>query len=109
MNNFFRVPNKEKDYQSYMVYVLTIIWSMVTGIVVFIEFFYFPHLWSRWVILLSIAFFIAAFNLILNYFGRTRLASWSLTVMLWLYITLPCYSAGGIFAPGILSQMGVIL
>lgn len=109
MKNVFLKPDKEKNYQSYMVYALTLIWSMVTGIVVMIEIFYFPHLWSRWLLLLSIALFIAAFNLTLNHFGRTRAASWSLTVMLWLYITIPCYSAGGIFAPGILSQMSVIL
>ncbi|MFC3562910.1 PAS domain-containing protein [Pedobacter jamesrossensis] len=109
MSNVFLVPDKEKNYQSYMVYVLTIIWSMVTGIVVSIGFFYFPKLWSRWLILLSIALFIAVFNLILNHFGRTWTASWSLTGMLWLFITIPCYSAGGIFAPGILSQMSVIL
>jgi PAS domain S-box-containing protein len=29
--------------------------------------------------------------------------------MVWLYITIPCYTAGGIQAPGILSQMSVIL
>ncbi|MGF7080500.1 PAS domain-containing protein [Mucilaginibacter sp. UYCu711] len=109
MKNAFLTPDKEKNYQSYMVYVLTIIWSMVTGIVVSVGFFYFPQLWLRWMILLSIALFIAAFNLTLNHFGRIRAASWSLTAMLWLYITIPCYSAGGIFAPGILSQMSVIL
>ncbi|MFD2865242.1 hypothetical protein [Mucilaginibacter antarcticus] len=92
-----------------MVYALTIIWSMVTGVVVSIGFLYFPQLWLRWLLLLSIALLIAAFNLTLNHFGRTRTASWSLTIMLWLYITIPCYSAGGIFAPGILSQMSVIL
>ncbi|MBE9665012.1 PAS domain-containing protein [Mucilaginibacter boryungensis] len=109
MKNIFLVPDKEKDYQSYMVYALTLIWSMVTGIVVATGFFYFPQLWLRWLLLLSIALFIALFNLTLNHFGRTRAASWSLTGMLWLYITIPCYSAGGIFAPGILSQMSVIL
>ncbi|MEO7212674.1 PAS domain-containing protein [Mucilaginibacter sp.] len=109
MNNIFLAPDKEKNYQSYMVYALAIIWLMVTGLVVFIEFFYFPQLWLRWVLLMSITLFIAAFNLTLNHLGRTRTASWSLTVMLWLYITIPCYSAGGIFAPGILSQMSVVL
>jgi PAS domain-containing protein len=109
MNNVFLPPDKEKNYQSYMVYALTIIWSMVTGIVVSIGFFYFSQLWLRWLLLLGIAIFIAAFNLTLNHFGRTRIASWSFTIMLWLYITIQCYSAGGIFAPGILSQTSVIL
>jgi PAS domain S-box-containing protein len=109
MNNIFRAPDKEVDYQSYMVYALTIVWSLTTATVLFIELFYFPHLWYRWLLLLGIIFFIAAFNLSLNHFRRTHTASWSLTIMLWLYITIPCYSAGGIFAPGILSQMSVIL
>lgn len=109
MNNIFSAPNKETDYQSYMIYALTIVWSVTTATVLIIELFYFPYLWYRWLLLLGIIFFIAAFNLSLNHFRRTRVASWSLTIMLWLYITLPCYSAGGIFAPGILSQMSVVL
>jgi PAS domain S-box-containing protein len=109
MNNIFRVPDKEINYQSYLVYTLAIVWSIVSAIVLFIELFYFPHLWYRWLLLLGIILFIAIFNLSLNYFQRTHAASWSFTIMLWLYITMPCYSAGGIFAPGILSQMSVIL
>jgi PAS domain S-box-containing protein len=109
MNDFFAVPDKEKNYQSYMVYVLTIIWSVVTGVIVSIGFIYYPHVWYRWLTFISISFFIAAFNLSLNRFGYTRQASWSLPIMLWLYMTIPCYTAGGIFAPGILSQMSVIL
>ena len=109
MNNIFHVPNKENNYDSYMVYALTMIWSLITTTVLFIELFYFPHLWLRWLSLLGIILFIAVFCLSLNHFRYTRSASWSLTIMLWLYITIPCYSTGGIFAPGILSQMGVIL
>jgi PAS domain S-box-containing protein len=109
MNNIFLAPNKETDYQSYMVYALTLVWSLITAMVVVIELFYFPELWYRWLLSLGIIFFIAAFNLCLNHFRSSRAASWSLVIMLWLYITIPCYSAGGIFAPGILSQMSVIL
>lgn len=109
MNNIFRAPNKETEYQSYMVYALTIVWFLTTAIVIVIELFYFPHLWYRWLALLGIMFFIAAFNLSLNYSGRSRAASWSFTIMLWLYVTIHCYSTGGIFAPGILSQTSVIL
>ncbi len=105
----FSIPDKEKDYQSYMVYVLCILWTVVTAIIVSIGFFFFPHLWLRWLTFLGISLFIAVFNLSLNHLGYTRLTSWTLTIMLWLYITIPCYSAGGIFAPGILSQMSVIL
>ncbi|MBB5439485.1 PAS domain S-box-containing protein [Pedobacter sp. AK017] len=82
---------------------------MTTAIVTIIELFYFPDLWYRWLLLIGVMFFIAAFNLSLNYFRRSREASWSFTIMLWLYITIHCYTAGGIFAPGILSQTSVIL
>lgn len=109
MVNFFSVPDKEKNYQGYMVYVLTILWSVVTGVIVSVGFYFFPQIWVRWLVFLSVSIFIAVFNLTLNRFGHTRLASWSLTIMLWLYITIPCYSAGGIMATGILSQMSVIL
>lgn len=109
MANFFSVPDKDKNYQGYMVSVLAIIWFLVTGIVVSMGFFLIPGLWLRWIVLLFISFFIAAGNLSLIRFGYTRFASWSLTIMLWLYITLPCYSAGGIMAPGILMQISVIL
>ncbi|MDB5006807.1 MAG: domain S-box-containing protein [Mucilaginibacter sp.] len=109
MNNFFSVPDKERQYQSYMVFVLTIIWSVVTGVIVSIGFYSFPEIWLRWLAFLSVSIFIGAINLSLNYFGYTRAASWTLTIMLWLYITIPCYSAGGIMAPGIISQMSVIL
>ncbi|MFD2873179.1 PAS domain-containing protein [Mucilaginibacter ximonensis] len=109
MSSIFRIPDKEKNYQSYMVFALTIIWSLAAGLVVIIGFFYFPSLWSRWLILLSTAIIIAIANLTLNYFGYPRTASWSLCTMLWLYITLPCITAGGIFAPGILSQTAIIL
>lgn len=109
MSNIFRPPNKETEYQSYMVYALIIVWFLTTAIVIVIELFYFPHLWYHWLLLLGVMFFIAVFNLSLNYFRRSRAASWSFTIMLWLYITIYCYSAGGIFAPGILSQTSVIL
>lgn len=109
MTKFFAIPDKEKEYQSYMIYVLSIIWSVVTGIIVFLGLYFFPNLWHRWITLLGVSFCIAAFNLTLNYLGYVRLASWSLTIMLWLYITIPCYSAGGILAPGILSQTSIIL
>lgn len=109
MSHILQIPDKERHYQKYLVFVLAITWSLVTGIVVTIGFFYFPLLWLRWLVLLLIAIFIALFNLALNHKGYTRTASWSLCAMLWLFITLPCISAGGIFAPGILSQTSVIL
>ncbi len=109
MTSLFYMPDKEKNYQSYMVFVLTILWSVVTGLIVSLGFYFFPQLWSRWLLFLSISIFIAAFHLTLNKLGYTRTASWSLTIVVWLYITVTCYSAGGINAPGILSQTSVIL
>jgi|GEM_PF-1422218 len=109
MNKIFTAPDKETEYQSYMVYALTIVWFLTTTTVMLIELFYFPHLWYRWLLLLGIMLFIAVFNLSLNYGRRTVTASWSFTTMLWLYITLHCLTAGGISAPGVLSQMSVIL
>lgn len=90
-------------------FTLTIIWSVVTGGIVSVGFYFFPQIWLRWLTFLSVSLFIAAVNLALNRLGYTRVASWSLTIMLWLYVTIPCYSAGGILAPGILSQISVIL
>ncbi len=109
MANFISVPDKEKNYKGYTVFVMAIIWSVVIGAIVSVGFVFFPHLWQRWLVLLCISIFTGIFNLALNGFGYTRFASWSLTIMIWLLITIPCYSAGGIMAPGILSQMSVIL
>lgn len=109
MAHFFSAPDKEKNYRSYMVYSLAIIWSLITGIIVSIGFIFFPQIWQRWLVFLSVSFFISIFNLYVNHLGHSRIASWLLTIMLWLYITIPCYSAGGIMAPGILSQVSVIL
>lgn len=109
MAGFFSIPDKEKNYQSYMVFVLCILWTAVTAAIVSIGFIFFPDIWLRWLTFLGVSLFIAVFNLALNGLGHTRLASWTLTIMLWLYITIPCYSAGGIMAPGILSQTSIIL
>lgn len=109
MPSLFKTPDKEKNYQSYMVFVLTILWSVVIGVTVSIGFYFFPHLWLRWLILLNITIFIAIFHLTLNKIGYIRTASWSLPIVLWLFITTSCFSAGGINSPVILSQMSVIL
>ena len=109
MVNIFSVPDKEKDFHGYMVYALNIIWSVVTVTIDSMGFFFLPHVWLRWLLLLIVSIFIAIVSLTLNRFGYTRLASWSLTIMLWLYITVTCYSAGGIMAPGIIIQISVIL
>jgi PAS domain S-box-containing protein len=105
----FKVPEKEKEYQSYMVFVHTVLWSVVIGVIVSVGFYFFPHLWVRWASFLTVSIFIAVFHLSLNSYGYVRVASWSLTIFVWLFITVPCYSAGGMNAPGIVSQTSVIL
>jgi len=108
MINIFAKPDKEKNYQSYMIYVLVMIWIVVTLVVFILGLYRFPDLWRRWVTFLCCTAVIVVFNLYLNSLGHTRIACWSLTFMLWLYITIPCYSAGGIASPAILSQASVI-
>lgn len=109
MTNLFIVPDKEKNYQSYMVFVLTILWSIIIGVIVSVGFYFFPQIWLRWFVFLNISIFIVVFHLTLIKLDYIRAASWSLTIMVWLFITIPCFTAGGMNAPGILSQMSVIL
>jgi PAS domain S-box-containing protein len=106
---FFSVPDKEAQSQSYMVYMLTLIWSSTIAIIVSAGFYFFPEIWQRWTAFLGISLSIAFVNLQINRLGNPRLAAWTLTTMIWLFITIPCYSAGGMAAPGIISQMAVIL
>lgn len=109
MITFFSLPDKEKDYQSYMVYVLTFIWTIVICTIVSLGFIFFPELWLRWVTFLCISLSIALLNLTLVAKRFPRLAGWTLTIMLWLLFTGSCFTAGGIRAPGILSQLSIIL
>lgn len=109
MWGIFSIPSKENNYKAYMVSYITIIWSVVTGVIVSIGFIFFPEIWYRWLTFLMASIFIAVFNIWLAKRGLINLASWTLTSTLWLYVTVPCYSAGGIFAPGVLSQLSVIL
>jgi PAS domain S-box-containing protein len=108
-STLFSIPHKEKNFQGFMVYALVLTWSVVSGIIVSTGFYTFPDLWRRWFTFLCISSFMAVVNLALNNRGYTRQAAWSFSIMLWLYITVPCYSAGGIMAPGILMQTNVIL
>lgn len=109
MSRFWQIPDKAINHKAYMVYSITMIWSVVTGVIVSLGFIVFPEVWYRWLIFLLTSVFMAVFNLYLNYIGKTNLASWTLSIIIWLYITLPCFTAGGIQAPGIISQMSVIL
>lgn len=92
-----------------MVFTLTLVWSVVICAIVSTGFYFFPDLWPRWLTFLCVSTFMAIFNLTLNSQGHTKLASWSFCIMLWLFITIPCYTAGGILATGIITQVSVIL
>lgn len=109
MSHFFTPPDRKIDFQKYMVHILAITWWAATSIVVSIGLINYPHAWQRWVSILVASLFIAVFNIFINRAGYTRMASWSLTIMLWLLITLPCLTSGGISSSWIMSQMSVIL
>lgn len=109
MDPIFSIPDREKEYQSYMLFVLAILWTIVTSVIVSAGFFYFPQHWMRWVLFLIISLFIATLTLVINRQGHTKTACWTFTLMLWAYITIPCFTSGGIHAPGVLSQTTVIL
>ena len=47
MTNIFTPPGKEHNYQAYIVHSLTIVWSIVIGVIVSVGFAYFPHIWVR--------------------------------------------------------------
>ncbi len=83
-----------------MLVVLTLVWTLVTVAIGCIGFFYFPDLTLRWITILAGCLGIAAFSLVINRLGHTRLASWTFSVMLWLLVTVPCYSAGGFWPRG---------
>ena len=105
----FQLPDKEKNIRSHSLYLLTIIWTLVTCLIASIEFYFFPSLWVWWLARIGSTMLIAGFSIALERFGYIRLAGWLFTVMLWLSFTVPCYSTGGIMSPGILSQMSILL
>lgn len=105
----FRIPDKEQNYQSYMVYVLTIIWSLTMTITVGATYILFPELSTRYIYLLLSSVSVGVFNLAINHFVSPKAASWTLPVSCWVIVTLSCYTAGGIQSPHILTQMIVIL
>ena len=92
-----------------MVYVLTVLWTGFIIATVLLGWLRFPDLAARWLTFVGLSLFIGFVNLTLNQLGYTRFASISLTLMIWLLVTISCYSAGGIMAPGISSQVSVIL
>lgn len=105
----FQLPDKERNVKSYTLYLLAIIWALVTCLIALVEFYFFPDLWMWWLTRGFSMVAIAGFSIALDRFGYIRPASWFFTVMLWLSFTVPCYSTGGIMSPGILSQMSILL
>lgn len=109
MSNFFSLPDEKRDSQKYMVHILSIIWWVAINFVVCFGYVNHPEVWQRWVSIQTASLFIFIFNIALNRAGHIRTASWSFTIMIWLLITIPCLTGGGIMSPGIMSQMSVIL
>ncbi|MDO8998017.1 MAG: PAS domain-containing protein [Sediminibacterium sp.] len=103
------IPDKEKNYYGYILFVLNNIWSITIAIIVTCGVFYFPEIAFRWYTLMVLAIAIGLFIHYLNYKGKTKIGSKIFIVLLWLIISIPCITAGGIKAPGIISQVSVIL
>lgn len=109
MANIFRIPDKEKNYQAFMLYAISMIWSVTIALIVSAGFYYFPLIWKRWLGLVILSLTMALLVQFINSRFKTYAASWVFIIYLWLLITLPCLSAGGIEAPGVMSQISVIL
>lgn len=109
MIKLFAAPDKNKDFQGYMLHVLVRIWTTITGIIVLVGLYFFPEIKTRWISFAVLSLLIAVSSLSISQFYSRKFASWYFAIALWLYITIPCYTAGGIMAPGILSQLSVIL
>ncbi|HRE73996.1 MAG TPA: PAS domain-containing protein [Flavobacteriales bacterium] len=103
------IPDKAKEYQKYMVFVITVIWTVVIGVIVSLGFIFFPDIWQRYLTFLFVSILIGFASLLLIRNGHVKSASWFLPIVLWIFITIPCNSAGGILAPGIMTQMSLIL
>jgi PAS domain S-box-containing protein len=109
MTKLFSLPDKEKNYQAYMLSVIVLIWTSLIAPIVLLGLIFFPTLWERWLILFCSSIFIALISLNVSRISSIKTASQLFCILLWLLITVPCYSAGGITAPGIITQMSVIL
>ena len=109
LQKIFTVPEQGKNYQGYMVYVLTLIWAVTIAVVVTLGMFFFPEAWQRYAGYLIGTIFTAVLTLSLNYLGHSKVASWTLTLLIWVIIANPIYTTGGMEAPMIVSQVSVIL
>jgi PAS domain S-box-containing protein len=109
MSNFLSPPDKKKDYQRYMVFVMTLVWATVLGLMYLSALLLYPDSWPLWLAFLSVSLLITATSLSLNHLGKTRMTGRSLMLMIWIIVTASCYLSGGISAPNILLQAGVIL
>ncbi len=102
-------PNHEPLDQSHLVRLVMIYWFCIITGIVSLGFVFLPENWERWLDFLLINVGMNALHLVLLHFNKTRFASWSLPLSIWIMITIPCYTSGGILAPGILTQLGIVL
>lgn len=108
ISEIFRNPGKNKDYQTYLMYILVLVWMSVGLVIGILGFLNFPNLKLRWSVFIIYLSLISTFNLYLNKLGYKKLASWSFVLLLWLIFTISSYTAGGINAPAIISQISII-
>ncbi len=95
--------------QKQLVRLVMLYWFLIITTVVSLGFIFLPTNWERWLnfLLLNVAMNLA--HLLLLRFNKTHFASWSLPISIWVMITVPCYTSGGILAPGILTQLSIVL
>ncbi|KVV15717.1 PAS domain-containing protein [Flavobacterium sp. TAB 87] len=103
------------DYSSfsstkkYATKTVLIVW-LVLFVSFFVRGFYlFPDLWLRWVTFLSFLVIVSTFLFVLISLGKLRLANWSLSIALWLFIAFSGYLIGVSIAPNLFIQISVVL
>lgn len=92
-----------------MLFVLNNIWSITIGIIVAFGFYFFPEIYERWLTLFLTSIGLGVFVHYINFKGQVKFGSWFFIIALWLLISIPILTAGGIRAPGIITQVSVIL
>lgn len=102
-------PNHEPLDQSHLVRLVMIYWFCIITTIVSLGFIFLPQNWERWLDFLLINVVMNLLHIGLLRYNKISFASWSLPISIWIMITVPCYTSGGILAPGILTQLGIVL
>lgn len=107
--SLFEKPDKEVDFDRYKVYMITLSWCTVICVIDLVGVILVPDNSDRYLSFLGIIFFIGLVTLVINAKGYSDLGSWIFSSMIWLFITIPIYTTGGIKSPGIISQVSVVI